>query len=290
MFLSQPCETPTTPRRVQVMLATFGRSGTASLALALNKIGFAAMHGANLLDNPDAVRAFVYANASSLLDVTEAGGYDVTMEVHAGLFEELYALRPDVKVIATERDFDSHYDSFAAFCELYTDPTTIGSPVRFPLTQLPFTAPLNEVMRLLFNRMGHETADCFLGYTCRPRTPEHRALFKRGVDMRNEFIRAHVPKEQLLRLRLGTDGYPELCRFLGVPADRCPSDPFPHVNTRAELLALHRVFVVIELVSRSLVLAVVILAVVGLRTVWRSVRAGRKAPTAIVNDNKQKAA
>ena len=238
------------------------------------------MHSTDALNNAAAVRAVVYANASSLLDVTEAAGFDATMGIHAALFEELFALRPEARVIVMERDFDSMYESFAYMYERLADPSAIGSPVRFPQNLLPSSARLVPAMRFALSRMGRETDDCLMGVACRFRTPEHRARLKRGMDLRDQFIRTHVPPDQVLRFRLGTDGYPELCAFLGVPADRCPADPFPHINSKAEFEAIYRLLVAMELLGRGAVVAVLILAAIGLRACVRS-RTKTTAPAAV---------
>jgi hypothetical protein len=56
-----------------------------------------------------------------------------------------------------------------------------------------------------------------------------------------------VPKDQLIVLNLPAgDGYPELCRGLGVPPESCPKEPFPRVNSQGEVDGLRTSMLAME--------------------------------------------
>jgi hypothetical protein len=64
------------------MLASFGRSGTSSLRLALETIGFRPLHGADVLTDPALVDAVAHRDVMALVNLTEEGGYDIALEMH----------------------------------------------------------------------------------------------------------------------------------------------------------------------------------------------------------------
>lgn len=84
-----------------------------------------------------------------------------------------------------------------------------------------------------------------------------------------EEVKAHVPEEQLLIFEV-KDGWEPLCNFLGV---EIPDKPFPHLNTRGELLKNVRRYGAIELLKanwkRLLILIGLIITIIKFRRIFK---------------------
>ncbi len=201
----------------------FGRTGTLSLKLALERLGFAPCeHMTNLFADP--ARIALWLEAVRLKEGGEPidwealfGGYGATVDWPGVFFwRELVAAFPDAKVVLTVRDPDRWYASAADTILRLNEPRAAdGSPA--PL------APEVVARRTLLDPLLE--AVLFQG-TFRGRVADR--TFATGVFARhNEAVRAEVPAERLLVYEVG-QGWEPLCRFLGVAAPEW--EPFPRVN------------------------------------------------------------
>jgi hypothetical protein len=203
---------------LSVIGAGFGRTGTSSLKLALETLGFdkcyhmeewiahaehtahwrAAMHGGT----PD---------WDALFD-----GYRAAVDFPVcSFYRSLCAHYPDAKVVLTTRDLDSWYNS--ANATIYPSSTQgLRDPSR----------PPESLERL---KLIDETAwQGMFGGRFEEREHAIAALRKH-----QQAVQDHVPSERLLVYQV-SQGWQPLCEFLGVDV---PELPFPNTNTRTEFIS-----------------------------------------------------
>ena len=97
---------------------------------------------------------------------------------------------------------------------------------------------------------------------CSKSAEQHEA-FKSVIARLDEQVHTAVDPDRILDFRLGVDGYSELCAWFGVPADKCPAGPFPHVNTANELEAVAAAMLGIHYAALALAVAVLAFAAYG---------------------------
>jgi hypothetical protein len=195
---------------LQVIGAGFGRTGTNSLKLALEQLGFAPCHHMfEVRENPAQLPFWEAAARGELPDWDEVfAGYAAQVDwPGARYWRELAEHFPDAKVILSVRPADEWFDSLQA---------TIGPFLREPSAH---DDPDRHAQAL----MVHE----LIG----------RQIFDDRVDDRAHAIRVFrdhiaevqrtIPPERLLTYEV-SEGWEPLCRFLGVPV---PEAPFPHANS-----------------------------------------------------------
>ena len=205
---------------LEVIGAGFGRTGTLSLKLALERLGFApCYHMTEVLAHPEHVPAWDAAARGQPVDWDDLfRGYRATVDWPAcNFYRELLDRYPDAKVILTVRDPGRWYDS--ARQTIYQ----VGRVVP------PWLLPLMPRMRR-FQRMTERLIweGTFGG---RFEDRDHAlAVFHRH----SEAVRRAVPPERLLVYEV-SEGWGPLCAFLGVPEPA--GEPFPRVNDAAEFRA-----------------------------------------------------
>ena len=193
---------------LSVIGAGFGRTGTMSLKLALEALGFGpCYHMAEVFKNPAAPDWWYEA----ALDPAHADwgrifeGYNATVDwPNATYYQELADAYPDAKVILTERDPDVWFDSTQA--TIFRDELTADS-------EAPFPRMVRKVVHELFDARMHDRDHVISVYLAH-----------------NARVRATIAPERLLVYDLA-EGWASLCDFLGVPV---PATPMPKVNSREE--------------------------------------------------------
>lgn len=199
---------------LKVIGAGHGRSGTTSLRAALERLGYVKCH------HMDAV----YADPQQSrywLDIAEGRRHDWD-EVYDGFLAAIdgpnwpYALElaeryPDAKVIYTERDFDSWYESARA--------TIYAIRAAWPRWYLAVRPHLARTARM------HDVLmwDGIFGGRF-----EDKEAARAVYDGWRDTVLSAIPPDRLLVMRI-SEGWEPLCAFLGHDV---PSDPFPHVNDR----------------------------------------------------------
>ena len=192
---------------LQVIGAGFGRTGTASLKLALETLLKApCYHMSEVLGRAGHVDMWSEAAAGRPDWESIFEGYAATVDFPAANYwRELAAHYPDAKIILSVRDADRWFDSTQ---------DTIFSP-----RLQSFQAGTR------WGAMIKATIDDHLGGRMNDRA-SLTAAFNRHV----ETVRAEFGPDRLLEYKAG-DGWRPLCRFLGVPE---PDEPYPHINSTQE--------------------------------------------------------
>lgn len=193
----------------------FGRTGTMSTKLALEKLGFGPTHHMiEVIENPAQPPLWdAYADGAEVDWARVFAGYNSQVDFPgAAVWERLVAAFPDAKVIHTERPEEEWWASFSA---------TIGKFFA-SRTQLPLPPPIAA----LFATMDRIVVGGVFGGL-------DKATAVAAYRGNNEKVRATVPAERLLVFS-PVDGWDPLCRFLGTTV---PDEPFPRSNSRDEFWA-----------------------------------------------------
>lgn len=192
---------------LRVIGAGWGRTGTASLKLALERLGFGPCHHmSEVLPDPERVALWSRIGAGEDLLDAALEGYRSTVDWPVcNHWRALMERRPEAKVVLTVRDPDSWFESVNA---------TILNP-RAAETLAP--TPMGEMLHRNVWRLFEGRLD-------------DRAFMRDCFERHTEEVAGSVPADRLLVFR-AKDGWGPLCRFLGVAE---PETPYPHVNTKEE--------------------------------------------------------
>jgi hypothetical protein len=197
---------------LQVIGAGLGRTGTMSLKLALEALGFGpCFHMVEIFRQPRLAALWECAAKGEPMDWEDVfRGFSATVDwPSCNFYRELANAYPAAKVILTLRDPDSWYEStqktiFADLDELLDDQSNAWAR----MTKL--------VIKDFFDGRLHDRDHVIAVYA-----------------RHNENVRRIIPKERLLIYEV-TQGWGPLCEFLGVPV---PGSPFPRSNSTEEFLA-----------------------------------------------------
>ena len=198
---------------LQIVGAALGRTGTNSLKLALEQLGFGPCHHMyEVRDHPEQLPYWQAAARGEHPDWDRVfAGYRSCVDwPSARYWREIAAHYPDAKVLLTLRDPESWFESVHA--TIY--PVIESWPTREP-------GHFRDTME-----MAHEiiVAQTFGG---RLDERDHALAVYRAHA---EDVRRTIAPERLLAYDVA-QGWGPLCAFLGVPV---PDAAFPHTNTTAE--------------------------------------------------------
>jgi hypothetical protein len=193
---------------LSVIGAGFGRTGTMSLKVALEQLGFGpCYHMVEVFKQPESV-ALWDAAADGKPDWERIfAGFPSSVDwPSATFYAELAEAYPQARVILTVRDPDAWVRSTQAtiFARDPSDPPT------------PFDQMIAKVVGRLFDYRMHD-----------------EALLKAVFERHNAEVVARIPPERLLVYE-AAQGWAPLCAFLGVPI---PDEPMPLTNTTEEFRA-----------------------------------------------------
>eukprot|EP00931_Biecheleriopsis_adriatica_P120101 TRINITY_DN95248_c0_g1_i1.p1 TRINITY_DN95248_c0_g1~~TRINITY_DN95248_c0_g1_i1.p1 ORF type:complete len:281 (+),score=34.56 TRINITY_DN95248_c0_g1_i1:93-935(+) len=201
---------------MEVIGAGFGRSGTASMYLALNELGYKTYHMVSVLKSSEHSRPWgalwdKSGTVDDALDVVAKDGYNASMDFPISIaYKDLMRRNPNAKVILTLRESGSKWAG--SFLE------TIAKATK-PWSKAPFTflrPGLGDAHKWMYTEAGMK-----LDETSWMPTLESAA---QAYEAWSEEVQRFVPKEQLLVFKVG-DGWEPLCKFLEVA--KCPEGPFP---------------------------------------------------------------
>jgi hypothetical protein len=195
---------------LDIIGAGWGRTGTTSLKLALERLGYGTCHHMWEVAG-DQDRLVPLWNAAldgrpdwtSLFDGNRAG---VDWPV-AAFWRELAEIYPEARIILTTRSADSWYASFCkTIRNVLHDPEAMPEPLR---------PGFRMARRAVLLSLGEDWSEAALV----ARFLAHEAA-----------VRESVPADRLLVFS-PQDGWAPLCRFLGVAV---PPEPFPRSNDAEE--------------------------------------------------------
>lgn len=195
---------------LEVIGAGFGRTGTRSLQLALQQLGFSkCYHMAEVGANPDHLPLWEAATRRESFEWDRIfEGYRAGVDWPVSAFwRELAEYYPDAKVVLSTRDEDAWFRSVHntiypnSVQGLASEDATVRRRARW-VTELIWNGVLKGKIE------DREAAI---------------AIFRRHLDE----VRHTIPPERLLTFE-AADGWEPLCAFLDVPI---PDEPYPRTNT-----------------------------------------------------------
>lgn len=200
---------------LKVISAGFGRTGTLSLKLALEQIGFGPCHHMKeVIDNGPVQVPLWHAAADGKPDFAAIyKDYNSAVDwPTAAFWRELATEYPDGKIILSTRSAESWYSSFSE-----TILPTLLATDNWP----PQIADwLRMVTKVVIDRSlgGRTDRDGIMAAF-----NEHEAA-----------VKAEIPASRLL-IHQAKDGWGPLCDFLGVPV---PETAYPRTNSKEEFFDL----------------------------------------------------
>ncbi len=214
---------------LDVIGAGFPRTGTSSLKVALERLGFAPCgHMTTILFDP--ARAHPWIDAWERTSRGESVDWpsiiqDDRASVDAPAYwfwRELAAAYPAAKVILSVRDPHRWYDSVRE--TIYNSNGPGADPSRLDAMPPHLRANIEAVAAL-----GQKAFWDGL-FEGRFLNRDHAISV---YDAHNAAVRAEIPPDRLLVWE-ASEGWEPLCAFLGVPV---PDEPFPRVNDREQFKA-----------------------------------------------------
>jgi len=202
---------------LEIIGAGLGRTGTLTLKLALERLGFAPCHHmTEVFANPGQVPFWNRAAAGETVDWDEVyGPYRATVDWPGCHFwRELAAAYPAAKVILSRRDAERWAESISS--------TILPSLQQAGLERnaIPEGHPMGFAGRIILEKtFGFDFS---------------RDNVLAAYEGHNAAVLAAIPAERLLVFEPSM-GWQPLCAFLGVPA---PDEPFPRTNSREEFWAM----------------------------------------------------
>ena len=231
---------------MKVFGAGFGRTGTMSLKIALEKLGIGpCYHMREVVSHPSHIKLWYdisrgeHPNWNRLFS-----SFNSAVDFPVSLFyEQLINKFPDAKFILTLRDFDTWYISTAN--TIYKVPTILPEwfkQVVYPI-RIFIAMQVNLIWVGLFNNRFSDKESAKIVYY------EHI-----------ESVKKTIPSDKLLIYHVNK-GWGPLCEFLNVAV---PEIPFPKVNDTAEML---RKFSIIKSLPYVFILFMVTILVIILMSV-----------------------
>lgn len=204
---------------IEVIGAGFGRTGTKSLQVALDSLGYGpCYHMTEVFAHPEHIPLWEAAARGEEIDWEGIfSGYRATVDwPGAAFYERLMDAYPEAKVILTVRDPERWYESVRA--TIYNVRRTASSPlVRLAALFIP---RLRHLRRAGLMVSGLAWDGTFGGRF------EDREYAIETFNRLNEEVIRRVPEDKLLVYRV-SEGWQPLCDFLGVEP---PDEPFPRLN------------------------------------------------------------
>ncbi|KAH8653733.1 P-loop containing nucleoside triphosphate hydrolase protein [Xylariales sp. PMI_506] len=217
---------PDPSKEMQVIGAAYGRTGTVSLSIALEKLlDGPVVHGGQRsfggegsyfekwTDALEANQSGDRERGMKLIRELTSGYVGCTDSPHNLCVPELMELYPDAKVVLIKRDPQRWW---ASFQEL------VSHVLPWYVTPLTYPVPgLRAIPRFLavWDKQRSEMYQQVTGKVPESYGPEL-------LEYHNQMITSLVPRDNLLIMDL-KDGWGPLCKFLGKPV---PNEPFPQAN------------------------------------------------------------
>lgn len=195
---------------LKVIGAGLGRTGTLSLKLALERLGFGKCYHMSEVMSGGHFDKWAAAGQGTPDWEAIFAGYGATTDYPACTWwRELADYYPDAKLVLSVRDADSWYESTRA--------TIFSEAVETMITSGP------AVVQQMF--------DAALPMSLIRANRDDREAMTAHFHAHSAAVTAGIPADRLLVFDV-KQGWEPLCAFLGVPV---PDEPFPRVNERDEL-------------------------------------------------------
>lgn len=199
---------------IRVIGAGYGRTGTLSLKIALEELGFGkCYHMEELLENPHHVAFWQEAGNGKTPDWDKLfEGYHATVDFPGYRhYKQLMHYYPGAKVLLSVRDADKWYES--VYQTIYQAGPSLGQKIRMSF-KLPFSPRLQKLIRI-FKMASSVWKKDFGGRF------KDKAYALEVFHCHNQEVKAYVAPERLLVYEV-KQGWEPLCAFLNVPIPAKP--------------------------------------------------------------------
>jgi hypothetical protein len=200
---------------IKIIGVGVGRTGTYSLKLAINQLGYGPCHHMEEVLKNIEIQVPLWSETlkGNMNWSTNYDGFKSAVDwPTAGFFRELIKEYPTAKYILTERNPEDWADSFGS-----TIYKLVEGRDKAPEKMHNWLNMVNEVLIKSGFPPGMKTDGLINGFIAH-----------------NKAVRDIIPEEQLLIFQV-KDGWEPLCKFLNVPV---PKVPFPNTNNREEFWEL----------------------------------------------------
>ena len=209
---------------INVIGAGYGRTGTKSLKLALEELGYGTCyHMEEFLSHPEGVIHWKNAMNNTKVDWDALfSGYQSIVDFPGCLYyKELAEHYPDSKVILSMRDAESWYDSVSSTIFSF-DP---GVALKLKMVCLmPFSATARNLFKAIMLNNESTWEKHFEGRF------EDKDYAIQQYHTHIEKVKSSIPPDRLL-LHHAKDGWEPICIFLGKDV---PSSPYPNANKKED--------------------------------------------------------
>ena len=247
---------------LKVVGVGYGRTGTYSLALALDELGFPTLHTQHHHENPKIFAHFVdnifYKSVQQDevitpdmftpdFDLLPQGGFTATMDLPFALYyKQIHEMYPDCKFILTVREnAEVWFRSWDVLTRSITKPAQVARMVTH-VRRLNYYMRLVVVSRVCTFVSIQSIWELFSHYVVRvillphrwlfsvvnsdkiylnapfPLPPQNKAKSIASYEAHNENVRNSLPSSHLLEYNV-RQGWEPLCSFLEIPEADCPS-------------------------------------------------------------------
>jgi len=196
---------------LRIIGAGFGRTGTLSIKVALETLGFGpCYHMVEVIRKPEHAPLWRAAAAGESMDWNEIfAGYAATVDWPGCYFwRELSEVYPDARVLLSLRDPERWYQS--AHDTIFPAMLRADSPDLPPAVAAQATMAREIVLERTFGGRFEDRAHAIGVY-----------------ERHNQSVRESIAADRLLVYE-AAQGWEPLAHFLGCPV---PDEPFPRVNT-----------------------------------------------------------
>lgn len=223
---------------LEVIGSGYGRTGTDTLREALNELGYKTyhmheiIHGRLLSDVRDwtALMENNCDDTEALKDLFDRGGWTAAVDFPASIcWETLMQIYPDAKIIHTQRDseekwWDSMSNSIAILPKWFLS--------KIMMRLVPFFRSFLEMLTAMWSSVAGENITL-----SDPGWPSaYKSQLVGAYSANNQRVRQFVPSGRLL-IQDHSKGWHLLAEFL---RKDIPDKPYPHRNTRAEVIGSAR--------------------------------------------------
>ncbi len=194
---------------LRVIGAGVGRTGTFSMKLALEQLGFGPCHHMEEVDekSPDEIGLWLRAASGTADWSVNYAGYAAAVDwPTAAFWRELADAFPDARFLLTVRPSEDWYRSFSETIYPLVDGADRGDPERRPFL---------EMVRAVLRKTGFEI-------------PSAREDIVRAYERHVAAVKATIPASRLLVFDV-REGWEPLCAYLDVPV---PDTDFPRTNDK----------------------------------------------------------
>ena len=205
---------------LEIIGSGFGRTGTTSLKLALEHLGFGPCHHMEeILHNPSQVPHWQALTAGQTVDWNQVfAGYRSQVDWPGShWWRELAAAFPQAKVIHSVRPADAWWKSFSS---------TINK-LMAGYRDFPLPPHIRDMMQAAEEGFIRQT------FGAQPISPETGIA---AFNQRTADVQAALPASRVLVFDV-SEGWEPLCGFLGVPV---PDEPFPRLNSTEQFWQMVR--------------------------------------------------